>query len=94
MVDIGIYPDPVGSDRIVSFMLSGEGGFDSLEDVADKAADAAAEAIDDVEIDLDALEDMTVAALKEKLKEVGLPVTGKKADLIKRLVDKLTEVEA
>ena len=67
---------------------------DSLEDVADKAADAAAEAIDDVEIDLDALEDMTVAALKEKLKEVGLPVTGKKADLIKRLVDKLTEVEA
>jgi len=34
MVDIGIYPDPVGSDRIVSFMLSGEGGFESLEDVA------------------------------------------------------------
>ena len=34
MVDIGIYPDPVGSDRIVSFMLSGEKGFDSLEDVA------------------------------------------------------------
>ena len=34
MVDIGIYPDPVGSDRIVSFMLSGEGGFDSLEDAA------------------------------------------------------------
>lgn len=67
---------------------------DSLEDVADKAADAAAEAIDDVEIDLDALEDMTVAALKEKLKEVGLPISGKKADLIKRLVDKLTEVEA
>ena len=34
MVDIGIYPDPVGSDRIVSFMLSGEKGFDSLENVA------------------------------------------------------------
>ena len=34
MVDIGIYPDPVGSDRIVSFMLSGEQGFDSLEDAA------------------------------------------------------------
>ena len=34
MVDIGIYPDPVGSDRIVSFMLSGEKGFDSLEDAA------------------------------------------------------------
>ena len=34
MVDIGIYPDPEGSDRIVSFMLSGERGFESLEDVA------------------------------------------------------------
>ena len=34
MVDIGIYPDPVGADRIVSFMLSGKNGFKSLEDVA------------------------------------------------------------
>ena len=39
MVDIGIYPDPVGSDRIVSFMLSGEGGFNSLEDVAKSISD-------------------------------------------------------
>ena len=39
MVDIGIYPDPVGSDRIVSFMLSGEGGFESLEDVAKSISD-------------------------------------------------------
>ena len=39
MVDIGIYPDPVGSDRIVSFMLSGEKGFDSLEDVAKSISD-------------------------------------------------------
>ena len=39
MVDIGIYPDPVGSDRIVSFMLSGEEGFDSLEDVAKSISD-------------------------------------------------------
>lgn len=35
MVDIGIYPDPVGSDRIVSFMLSNEDGFKSLEDAAE-----------------------------------------------------------
>tara|TARA_Y100000590_G_scaffold465767_1_gene639003 strand:- start:5640 stop:6470 length:831 start_codon:yes stop_codon:yes gene_type:complete len=34
MVDIGIYPDPEGSDRIVSFMLSGESGFSSLEEAA------------------------------------------------------------
>ena len=39
MVDIGIYPDPVGSDRIVSFMLSGEKGFDSLKDVAKSISD-------------------------------------------------------
>ena len=39
MVDIGIYPDPVGSDRIVSFMLSGEKGFDSIEDVAKSISD-------------------------------------------------------
>ena len=39
MVDIGIYPDPFGSDRIVSFMLSGEKGFDSLEDVAKSISD-------------------------------------------------------
>ena len=30
-------------------------------------------------------EDMTVAQLKELLKEAGLPVSGKKADLIARL---------
>ena len=39
MVDIGIYPDPVGSDRIVSFMLSGGKGFDSLEDAAKSISD-------------------------------------------------------
>ena len=39
MVDIGIYPDPAGSDRIVSFMLSGEAGFESLEDVATSISD-------------------------------------------------------
>ena len=39
MLDIGIYPDPAGSDRIVSFMLSGEAGFESLEDVAKSISD-------------------------------------------------------
>ena len=34
MVDIGIYPDPEGSDRIVNFMLSGSEGFESLEEAA------------------------------------------------------------
>ena len=34
MVDIGIYPDPEGSDRIVNFMLSGKNGYESLEAAA------------------------------------------------------------
>ena len=34
----------------------------------------------------DDYENMTVAELKELLKEQGLPVSGKKADLIERLV--------
>ena len=33
------------------------------------------------------LSDLTVAELKELLKEAGLPVSGKKADLIARLED-------
>ena len=80
-------------DDVVAVEDSLEAG-DSLEDVADQAADAAAEAIEDVELDLDAIADLTVAALKLRLKELGLPVTGKKAELVKRLVEKLTEVEA
>ena len=35
MVDIGIYPDPEGSDRIVNFMQSGNKGFESLEEAAE-----------------------------------------------------------
>ncbi len=37
------------------------------------------------------LEDMTVAQLKELLKEAGLPVSGKKADLIARLQENADE---
>ena len=31
MVDMGIFPNPIGSGRIVDFMLSGKDGFESLE---------------------------------------------------------------
>lgn len=34
MVDIGIYPNPEGSDRILNFMQSRNEGFESLEDAA------------------------------------------------------------
>ena len=38
-------------------------------------------------------ESMTVAQLKELLKEQGLPVSGKKADLIERLAGAVEEEE-
>ena len=42
----------------------------------------------------DDYENMTVAELKELLKEQGLPVSGKKADLIERLVGAAEEDDA
>ena len=42
----------------------------------------------------DDYESMTVAQLKELLKEQGLPVSGKKADLIQRLVDASEQEDA
>ena len=33
------------------------------------------------------LKDLTVAQLKDRLKELGLPVSGKKADLISRIIE-------
>ena len=39
-------------------------------------------------------ESMTVAQLKELLKEQGLPVSGKKADLIERLAGAVEEDDA
>jgi hypothetical protein len=66
------------------------------EDVADESpieADSGEEAVDDSsDEDQDSVtsddadyESMTVAQLKELLKEAGKPVSGKKADLISRL---------
>ena len=42
----------------------------------------------------DDYEGMTVAELKELLREQGLPVSGKKADLIERLIEAADEDEA
>ena len=42
----------------------------------------------------DDYESMTVAELKELLKEQGLPVSGKKADLIERLAGAVEEDDA
>ena len=43
--------------------------------MVDDAVEAGQAAVDNVEIDVDALKEMTVAALKERLKEAGLPVS-------------------
>ena len=40
----------------------------------------------DLSVDHASLSTMTVPELKEKLREAGLPVSGKKSDLIARLV--------
>ena len=45
-------------------------------------------------MDEDELSAMTVVKLKERLKELGLPISGKKADLIERLLESETEEEA
>jgi|TARA_B110000014_G_C20126098_1_gene600026 pimeloyl-ACP methyl ester carboxylesterase len=34
MVDIGLYPDPKGADKVVGFMQSGKKGFASIDDAA------------------------------------------------------------
>ena len=44
-------------------------------------------------MDEDELSAMTVVKLKERLKELALPISGKKADLIARLLESETEEE-
>jgi len=60
---------------------------DSLED-----GDSLKEVIDDAveTIDLDSIKSMTVKTLKLHLKELGLPTSGKKADLLARLVESIS----
>jgi len=67
---------------------------DKVEDVAEDVVDAVenAESIEDaveavrssLDVSLEDLEDLTVAGLKERLVELGLPTKGRKAELIAR----------
>tara|TARA_R110002110_G_scaffold209332_6_gene421756 strand:+ start:2448 stop:2882 length:435 start_codon:yes stop_codon:yes gene_type:complete len=70
-------------DSVVESLESG----DSLEDVITDAQVAGEDALDNVDIDVESLKSLTVSALKLRLKELGLPVSGKKAELIARLVE-------
>ena len=42
---------------------------------------------DKLDVSLEDLEDLTVAGLRERLTELGLPTKGRKADLIARITD-------
>lgn len=69
---------------------------EAVEEVLDKALDTADELLEDIEEDgeLDAdleeaieeVKKMTVAQLKASLNEKGLPISGKKAELVERLL--------
>ena len=59
-----------------------------LEGAAEAIKDSLVEsAKDKLDVALDDLEDLTVAGLRERLTELGLPTKGRKADLIARITD-------
>ncbi len=57
------------------------------EDLSEVVAEAVDEAKAELDVALDDLEDLTVAGLKERLVELGLPTKGRKADLIARITE-------
>jgi len=71
---------------------------DAIEEVVDAAIDTAKDIAEDGDLDVslkeraddlkDSLTKLTVKELKAQLKEAGLPIDGKKADLIERLLNK------
>ena len=59
-----------------------------MEEATEVVESVAEELIDDLNENLEAtLGDMTVNALRDMLKERGLPVSGRKAELIQRLIN-------
>ena len=71
---------------------------EAVEDIVDAAIDTAKDIAEDGDLDVslkeraddlkDSLTKLTVKELKAQLKEAGLPIDGKKADLIERLLKK------
>ena len=62
-----------------------------LEAAVEAVKESVEESVEDVKAELDValddLEDLTVAGLKERLVELGLPTKGRKADLIARITE-------
>ena len=76
--------------------LEDGGSLDDAVDAAVEAAEEIKEALDDVAEEIiedlnenleETLGNMTVTALRDMLKERGLPVSGRKAELIQRLLE-------
>ena len=59
----------------------------AAEAVKESVSDSIEEAKADLDVALDDLEDLTVAGLKERLTELGLPTKGRKAELIARITE-------
>ena len=62
-----------------------------LEAAVDAVKESVEDTVEEVKAELDVsledLEDLTVAGLRERLTELGLPTKGRKADLIARITD-------
>ena len=56
------------------------------EAVSEVVSEAVVEAKAELDVALEDLEDLTVAGLKERLQELGLPVSGRKQELIDRII--------
>jgi len=67
-----------------------DGVLDSKDELVDEIKETVDEAIDDVSEKLKA---MTVNELKNLLKEQGMPISGKKAELIERLLEAGVDLE-
>ncbi len=74
-----------GYNKYKSMMADGKITFDELLDAVDETKDKLEEAEEHLEVLEKAYNKYNVAELKAMLKEKGLPVSGKKADLIARL---------
>lgn len=70
--------------------VADDGVLDSKDELVDEIKEAVDEAIDDVSEKLKA---MTVNELKNLLKEQGMPISGKKAELIERLLEAGVDLE-
>jgi len=74
-----------GYQKYKSMMADGKITLDELLDAVDEVEDKIEEAEEHVEVLEKAYDKYNVAELKAMLKEKGLPVGGKKADLVARL---------